>query len=389
MKIKSSKWLGVAALLAASGLGLVSGQWSVVSGQSSVSAAAPTTDVQTHGDASLPTTDLRRESVPPSNGPAPLTGPASRYNPLPRSPLDIPAFGDNYRANTDPQSPTNLAQQEPSISINPTNPLNVVVAAKDERAGSNTKQDWIYTSTDGGVTWLNQQFPLLSPTAPFSSDPVVNFSDDGICYVTALPYGGGLSGIQVARSTDSGLTFLPATVVTNNGDADKEWTWVDNFPSSPYYHRIYDAWMDFAASPATVRLNYSSDRGRTWSAQSTVTTAVNQFPMPVVLPNGDVLVTYRSSSGPAAYGRSTDGGVTFGPAQTIAPITSPARPPGAVWRLSPDPATAVNPTNGNMVIMWSDGTGGGATVRYSRGSNNGATWSPVAVLAPSGVAMTH
>src|SRR5438132_8971191 len=72
---------------------------------------------------------VRRESAPPSVGSPPRTGPASPFNPL-----VIPSFGVNVRANTDTQSP-NLAQQEPSISINPTNPLNVVAMAKDERSG--------------------------------------------------------------------------------------------------------------------------------------------------------------------------------------------------------------------------------------------------------------
>src|SRR5205823_7025174 len=224
------------------------------------------------------------ESGPPSHGPAPRTGPASPFNPL-----ELPNWGANYRANTDPQSPTNLAQQEPSIAVNPTNPLNVVAMAKDERGGSNTKQDWIYTSTDGGVTWLNQQFPLLAPASAFSSDPIVNFSDDGICYVTALPYGGGSTdGVQVARSTDGGITFttgvhLPQT----NSQSDKEWTWIDNFPSSPFYHRIYTAWMNFAPG---FKVSYSSDRGATWTTAALAHSA-QQLPMPAVLPNGNSIVT--------------------------------------------------------------------------------------------------
>ena len=127
---------------------------------------------------------LRPEVIYP-----PITGPASAF-----SPLDVPNFGANYRANTDTQSP-NFAQQEPSIGVNPLNPLNVVVAAKDERQGTNTKHVYIYTSTDGGVTWINQRFPYRLPAPGYSSDPVVNFADDGVVFVTSLPYGGGTSGI--------------------------------------------------------------------------------------------------------------------------------------------------------------------------------------------------
>jgi hypothetical protein len=381
MKGSARKWLAAVFLLAA----LVLGMWGLVGpgAMGMAQAAMPSA----HGGL-----DVRRESTMPRwFAPTRLMGRASPFRAL-NIPFDLPLFGTNYRANTDTQVP-NLAQQEPSIAINPTNVLNVVAGAKDERAGTNTKQDWIYTSTDGGVTWINQIFPFLPPASPFSSDPVVNFSDDGIVYFTALPYGGGVNdGIQVARSTDGGITFstgvrLPGT----NSNSDKEWTWIDNFPSSPFYHRIYTAWMDFGSGNVW-RLNYSSDRGATWSAPTT-TFLANQFPMPVVLPNGDVIVTYRGSSGGGVYRRSTDGGVTFGSQLAIASITSPNCPPDNsgcnIWRLSPIPANSVNRNNGTMVVMWADGTGGGSTIRYSRSTNNGSTWSASAVLSSSGIPGTY
>src|SRR5579859_7930308 len=329
---------------------------------------------------------VRRESGPPApNGPAPRTGPAAPFQPL-----TIPNFGANVRANTDPQSP-NRAQQEPSIAVNPTNVLDVVAAAKDERAGTNTKQVWIYTSTDGGVTWINQQFPLLAPASPFSSDPVVTFSDDGQCYVTALPYGGGThDGVQVARSLDGGITFSTGVQLPgSNPNSDKEWTWIDNFPSSPYYHRLYTAWMDFS-SGSVIHFNYSSDRGITWSAMVTVGNA-NQFPMPVVFPNGDVIVTY--DGGTVGYRRSTNGGVSFGAFQSISSLTSPPCPPDdsgcGIWRLNAIPATGIDPTNGDAVVTWSDGRTGKAVVYYSRSTDNGATWSAAAQLSPPTVANTY
>ncbi len=382
MKLTLRKWLAASSLLAASGLGL----WGVAAPLtgSAAHAAAPASQL----GSGLPVAgqQVRREStIPTWLGPVPLTGPASPYNPL-----DIPNFGDNHRANTDPQSP-NLAQQEPSISINPTNPLNVVASAKDERGGTNTKQTWIYSSTDGGVTWINQMFPFAPSMSGFSSDPVVNFSDDGICYVTSLPYGsGGAPGIQVAASTNGGITFSPGVHLPGtNQNTDKEWTWVDNFPSSPYYHRLYTSWMDFGSGNVW-RLNYSSDRGASWSQPSAAFSA-SQFPMPVVLPNGDVLVTYSTSG--VTYRRSTDGGATFGNPQSVSSQSSPPCPPDnsgcGIWRLSALPATGVDRTNGSMVITWSDGRTGQAMVYYTRSTDGGATWSAAAQMAPPGVANTY
>src|SRR4051794_26603187 len=58
-----------------------------------------------------------------------------------------PHWSANVRANTDA---TTYAQQEPSIGVNPLNPLNVVVANKDERSapspGTATKEVWIETT---------------------------------------------------------------------------------------------------------------------------------------------------------------------------------------------------------------------------------------------------
>src|SRR5438067_9520159 len=131
MNNRARKWLVAAILLAASGLGL----WGLAAPQAggSVQAAAPVLPVTRLGSLSAPPPGkgVRRESAPPSQGPPPRTGPASPFNPL--NPLVPPNWGPNYRANTDPQPPTNLAQQQPSIAVNPTNPLNVVALAKHER----------------------------------------------------------------------------------------------------------------------------------------------------------------------------------------------------------------------------------------------------------------
>jgi hypothetical protein len=393
MKIRARNYLATFVLLAACGLG-ISGLLTPVA-EDVAQAAAPYSKSVNFGVPSRvgQSREVRRESIPPfDNGRVPITSPASPFKPLIASPLGGPVFGTNYRANTDTQSP-NLAQQEPSIAVNPTNPLNMVVAAKDERQGTNTKHVYIYSSTDGGVTWINQRFPYRVTVPPSSSDPVVNFSDDGICYVTALIVGGGsTAGVQVARSTDGGITFSTGAQAVANGGADKEWTWIDNFPSSPYYHRMYVAWRNFGGG-AAITLNYSTDRGATWSPEVAVSESGYQFPMPVVLPNGDVIVTYLLSFGTLGYARSTDGGVSFAAAQKVAFITDPQCPPDnsgcGIWRMNPIPATAVNPNNGDMVITWADGRDATATIYYARSTDNGSTWSAASALAASGVPNTY
>src|SRR5437016_14302356 len=48
---------------------------------------------------------------------------------------------------------TTADQQEPTLAVDPTNPNNLLAAAKDWRTGP--KQVWHYRSSDGGRTWAD------------------------------------------------------------------------------------------------------------------------------------------------------------------------------------------------------------------------------------------
>src|SRR4051812_8310699 len=77
---------------------------------------------------------------PLENGPATAPAPPFTTAPPARVLNDPHWRSPNVRANTDA---TTFAQQEPSIAVNPLNPLNVVAAQKDERSapgpGTETK----------------------------------------------------------------------------------------------------------------------------------------------------------------------------------------------------------------------------------------------------------
>ena len=250
---------------------------------------------------------------------APAVPPPPLYTtaPSPFRPLTDPAFDPNHRANTDA---TTYAQQEPSIAVNPLNPLNVIASAKDERSApapnTATKEVWEYTSTDGGVTWLNQHAPIIGTHAVRQSDPVNIFRDDGVAYACYLGYndsaGFSDTGIYVTRSTDGGLTWNNTVLPVNEGSGystDKQWLAVDNNPASPYYHRMYLSWTEFGGCNACIHFVYSSDGGVTWSSQTAPALSADgmQFSMPTVLWNGNVLVNWAAGSSIVAR-ISTDGG---------------------------------------------------------------------------------
>lgn len=336
------------------------------------------------------------------------TPPLYTTAPSPLRPLDSAIFGPNMRANTDA---TTYAQQEPSIAVNPTNPLNIIASAKDERSApgpaTGTKEVWEYASVDGGQTWANVKAPLLGPNATQQSDPINIFRDDGVAYACYLGFKeGGPSatdtGVYVTKSTDGGVTWTNTVlavpeVIAGSSTAystDKQWLAVDNNPASPYYHYMYLSWTEFGACGGCIHFVRSTDGGATWSDRSTQlssATSNQQFSMPTVLWNGNVLVTWASGSS-IVYRISTDGGVTFRP-QTVAGAMSqvPNSLPGANWRVSSIPVAAADrSTPANVVVTWNDyrnSRANGSDIYYIRSADGGQTWNAPARLNddPAGV----
>src|SRR5258708_4719704 len=79
---------------------------------------------------------------------------------------------------------TTADQQEPTISVDPLDPNNILAAAKDWRTGP--KQVWDYRSTDGGKTWADGYPNLLPSELPNQSDPVVAYDSSGAVYLCEL-----------------------------------------------------------------------------------------------------------------------------------------------------------------------------------------------------------
>src|SRR3954453_6188973 len=109
-------------------------------------------------------------------------------------------------------------QAEPSIAVNPENPLNVVAAYQEgRRANGGDATNGYATSFDGGATWQSGELPKLTsqiePTGPFerASDAVVAFGPGNVVYVNSLIFdqdtsNGLRSGMAVNVSKAGGKT---------------------------------------------------------------------------------------------------------------------------------------------------------------------------------------
>ncbi|MEO8284892.1 MAG: hypothetical protein ABI670_00450 [Chloroflexota bacterium] len=316
---------------------------------------------------------------------------------------------------------TTADQHEPSLAVDPTNPNNVIAAAKDWRTGP--KQVWNYRSTDGGKTWTDSYANLMPGELPNQSDPVVAFDATGAAYMSILGYNQNdlsVGGLFITRSNDTGATWQPPVLVAANSDDvfnDKEWLTVDRSSNKETAGNVYVTWTVFAkVSPthenARIVVSRSTDGGQTFSERKAISPAEQtsvQGSFPVVGPNGELYVLYYSSpsgtneeeeeggEGGAAQAepagrvgalqtdaadanalymiKSLDGGRTFEPPVRVVTVF---RPPnslaGSDFRIFILPTLAVDPVNGTLYATWNDYRAGNSDTMLVSSTDDGDTW---------------
>lgn len=250
-------------------------------------------------------------------------------------------------------------------------------------------------SADGGATWSDPGALPPIPGQDNFGDPDVDFRllDGKFYYVTLDSL-----GLAMHVSDDGCQSFSQHSQVHFGGGDDKELMAIDNWPESPYFGRMYVAWIDFGASD-NIRLTSSDD-------------SINWFPpvdlhpqdgrdvqgaWPTVAPNGDVYVAWLRwkpfPSGPidVEIVRSTDGGLTFSPVSN--PLTNGGNPRDANAtsrcgrpalngdiRLLPSPQLEVD-ANGVLHVVYPrdpDGFNNGdvMNIYYRRSTDQGSSWEP-------------
>ena len=138
---------------------------------------------------------------------------------------------------TNATDPGNQRDTEPSIAVNPLNPLEIVIVTFAEAWTAATGAP-VWRSTDGGITW-NKIFILPRPgasTAP--GDQKIQFDRNGNLFVAELA-----SGIVQPRCLIFRQTGAPGTNLTGGafyGD-DQPMLDIDKTAASPFAVRDYSA----------------------------------------------------------------------------------------------------------------------------------------------------
>jgi hypothetical protein len=305
---------------------------------------------------------------------------------------------------TEWQHGTRDTELEPLLSVNPTNPKNIVaIWIAHDFSGTVAS-----VTLDGGTTWQNVAIPGISRctggTADNGADPWLAFAPDGVLY--AESFSGGT--IDMSRSLDGGLTWGgPITVSDPSEDADRGSVTADPGNSN----LVYAAWNVgiFGGTPA-VKFARSTDGGQIWEPNRAIYTApagnlvwnAKVEPLPdgslVCLFTELVLTGYAKKVPQYNFAlsvtRSTDKGQTWSaPTKVLTqmPRGDPNPQDQVWWAGVTDPdngngieavgafhSTAVDPRNGNLYAVWTDARFSGGRydgIAFSRSTDGGVTWS--------------
>jgi photosystem II stability/assembly factor-like uncharacterized protein len=228
---------------------------------------------------------------------------------------------------------------EPSIAIDPRNPLHVVVGYQG--AGS-------VHSDDGGQTW-SAPVDLSPKNYKVSGDVSVTFDTRGhviLCHIafdktgTEWYWGHNATrnGVYARRSLDGGKSWEPNPVpIIENATApgvpfeDKPYLLADQSSSSRFSGNVYLGWTEYSLTKSVVLFSRSTDAGQTWSKPLRIST---QAGVPrghdggavgfsgTVGPDGTIYTVW-SIGHHIGFTYSKDGGQSFAPSRFITDSPAP------------------------------------------------------------------
>jgi len=350
---------------------------------------------------------------------------------------DVRTGFDLLGSKSQPSTPTDYIQPdtqiEPSIAVNPHNPLNAVAVYQEGRvAGGGDATNGFATTFDGGRSWRYGEAPGLTSypgqTGPFdrASDAVVAFGPNNDVYLSSLVFDDTSdqalrSGMAINVSKDGGLTWSQPVFFADDmleGLNDKNWVVVDNSDATGHHKgRVYVVW-DRVAAVFYDYCDSGCDQLSNWALGGTfqqldlppayVTQAIGATP--VVLNDGSLAVIFDAAAGGIPTGTNFEQTLTSLATSRLTVVTAPLAgtqpfPTPLIWgppiyiadnrgsqprsqRAGSLPSAAYDTKNGILWVGWEDARlhteaapENDAFVASS--SDGGVTWSAPMKLDPS------
>ncbi len=223
-------------------------------------------------------------------------------------------------------------------------------------------------STDAGQTWTTTWWVDSTGPSLWHSDPIILTDDTGYVHMFVQ-----FSSILIRHylSVDSGQTWTDTVDVTVSGRVDKPWACYRG-------NELYMCWQDLGPTTRGIWLGKSTDCGRNWSLQRidsrTYLTGID------VSPSGILYISLNTSSRLYVF-KSTDAGETW-PTELKKLIDSDCTYDTAYGDRAALTSIAA-PTDSHVVVTVVDQRHGNWDILYSRSTDAGATWSPLAILNDS------
>ncbi|KPJ53165.1 hypothetical protein AMJ39_05625 [candidate division TA06 bacterium DG_24] len=275
---------------------------------------------------------------------------------------------------------TQQVQNEQQVAVNPLDPDNLVAVWRDFRFGYR-RVGYGY-SFDGGLTWGEGLFE--EPTWPWHSDPGVTVDADGNFHAVILSYNqsANTNGLFIFTSTDGGVTWGdPVTVVNGvpNVFEDKELMACDR-TDGPHSGNLYVAWTRFYTT--RILMARSIDGGQSFLDPIQVSDGTGvQWPVPLVGTDGEVYVAWVDySPDRIALDVSYDGGATFGTDKVVTDVElGDGYINGDIWIFS-YPAMDADITggqyDGRLYVAYADyGPSWDVDIFFRYSTDGGTNWS--------------
>jgi len=218
-------------------------------------------------------------------------------------------------------------------------------------------------STDGGTTWGGAQ--KLTWNSGISAAPAVAVDSSGAVHVVWSDDTPGNYAVYYRKSPDGGTTWsAPRRLTWSSGESSWPAMAVDSSDS------IHIVWSDYTSGVSEIYYKRSTDDGLTWGPAKRLTWTSGSSGAPALAPGSANAVhvvweDYTPGNQEIYYMRSPDGGSTWGAPQRI------------TWTSTKSYTPAVAAGSGNAVdVVWEDSMAGNAEIYYKRSTNGGTTWSP-------------